>query len=94
MHFHLAAKDINRYPEDSLSWPFVRYGDFLSCRHVYGKGSKAEMWGGPVNASPADSWGAGRGIQWFTEKRDISHCCMQLVSRVVRGESACHHGRK
>lgn len=59
MDFHLAGKDINRYPKRGLSWPFVHYSDFLSRQHVYGKGSRAETWDGPVNASPADSWGAG-----------------------------------
>lgn len=47
MDFHLAGKDINRYPKESLSWPFVHYSDFLSRQHVYGKGSKGRDVGWP-----------------------------------------------
>lgn len=47
-----------------------------------GRVQKAERWDGPVNASPADSCWAGQCTQGFREKREISHRCVQLVSRV------------
>lgn len=40
-----------------------------------GRVQRAETWDGPVNASPADSWGAGRGIQWFMEERSPIAVC-------------------